>query len=130
MGFVYVEAKISNPFLNGKRVIQKFLVDSDGLYSLFPKELVCELKIEPRRNQTFTLANGKKETFAVGLATIKIRNRESDVEVILGKGKERALLGAMTLESLGLEIDPIHRRVKETDLFLCALDTIMDADRP
>lgn len=123
MGFTYVKAKVSNPFLNGKRVTQSFLVDSGALYSLFPKELVRKLGIKPRRKQTFTLANGKKETFAVGLATIKIRNRESDVEVILGKGKEQALLGALTLESLGLEIDPIRRRLKQTDLLLCAVNT-------
>jgi len=40
--------------------------------------------------------------------------------VILGEAGDEALLGAVTLESIGLMLDPLHRRIVPMRMLLAA----------
>jgi len=60
---------------------------------------------------TFSLADGTTVTRKVGDAYFEIDGHLGPAPVIFGEAGDEPLLGATTLESLGLVFDPFKRRL-------------------
>src|SRR5437899_13069121 len=89
----------------------KFLIDSGAVYSLVPAEILRALGIRPHRKVDFSLADGRLITRPVGDAYFEFRGEGGAAPVIFGEAGDEPLLGATTLESLGLVLDPFKRRL-------------------
>ena len=94
------------------------LVDSGALYSVVPTPILRRLGISPDRTETFRLADGTALTRDVGGASFEIAGRHALSPVIFGKRGDHVLLGVVTLEALGLALDPIRRRLRPIELRL------------
>jgi predicted aspartyl protease len=68
-------------------------------------------KWRPYREVTFSLADGTTVTRKVGDAYFEINGDLGPAPVIFGEKGDEPLLGATTLESLGLVLDPFKRRL-------------------
>jgi predicted aspartyl protease len=88
-----------------------FLIDSGAVYSLAPAKTLAALGIRPHRTVEFTLADGRKITRRVGDAYFELGGEGGAAPVIFGETGDEPLLGATTLESLGLVLDPFTRRL-------------------
>jgi len=88
-----------------------FLIDSGAVYSLAPAPLLKRLGIRPHREVEFALADGTRITRKVGDAYFEYRGQGGAAPVIFGEEGDEPLLGATTLESLGLVLDPFKRRL-------------------
>ena len=88
-----------------------FLIDSGAIYSLVPEGLLKKLGITPYREVEFVLADGSKLTRKVGDAYFEYRGNGGSAPVIFGEKGDEPLLGATTLESIGLMLDPFKRRL-------------------
>jgi clan AA aspartic protease len=100
------------PSRNAKRKAEvKFLVDSGAVYSLVPAGTLRKLGLRPYREVTFSLADGTTITRKVGDAYFEIDGNRGPAPVIFGEEGDEPLLGATTLESLGLVLDPFKRRL-------------------
>jgi clan AA aspartic protease len=95
-----------------------FLIDSGAVYSLVPGVILRKLGIRPHRQIDFTLADGTKITRRVGDAYFEYRGEGGAAPVIFGEKGDEPLLGATTLESLGLALDPFKRRLIPTRMLL------------
>lgn len=73
------------------------MIDSGAIYSVIPTPLLERLGIRPLVEQEFRLANGTKIVRKKGGALFKYG--------------DRVLLGAFTLEALGLSLDPLRREL-------------------
>ena len=71
----------------------------------------------PRRD-SFELANGRTMRREVGLALFRVAKTLGGPEVIFGAPRDEPLLGAVTLEALGFELDPARRRLRCTRLLM------------
>src|SRR6266498_5551563 len=80
----------------------EFLVDSGAVYSLVPGKILDELNIEPYREVSFSLADGTIIKRRVGDAYFEYKNDGGAASVIYGEEGDDPLLGATTLEALGL----------------------------
>jgi clan AA aspartic protease len=89
----------------------EFLVDSGAVYSLVPGKVLRKLGLRPYRTVTFTLADATKIHRKVGDAYFEINGQSGPAPVIFGEADDEPLLGATTLESLGLVLDPFKRRL-------------------
>ncbi|MBM3841208.1 MAG: aspartyl protease [Verrucomicrobia bacterium] len=89
----------------------KFLVDSGAVYSLVPAAVLRGLGIRPHRSVDFTLADGTTIVRQVGDAFFEFRGEGGAAPVIFGEEGDEPLLGATTLESLRLVLDPFKRRL-------------------
>ena len=89
----------------------KFLVDSGAVYSLVPAPILKRLGIHSHREVDFTLADGTSIRRKVGDAYFELRGEGGAAPVIFGEEGDEPLLGATTLESLGLVLDPFKRRL-------------------
>lgn len=99
----------------------KFLVDSGAVYSLVPGVTLRKLGLRPYREVTFLLADGTTVTRKVGDAYFEIDGGLGPAPVIFGEEGDEPLLGATTLESLGLILDPFKRRLIPMRMVLACL---------
>lgn len=117
MGLTFIEGTVTGP--TGRQREVKFLVDSGASYSLLPCEVWQALEIEPKRMVTFTLADGTTVQRQVSECHIALAGQKGHTPVVLGEpGDDDALLGVVTLENLGLVLDPFKRTLRPMQLRL------------
>ncbi|MGH7907469.1 MAG: retroviral-like aspartic protease family protein, partial [Candidatus Binataceae bacterium] len=103
---------------NGQRASVRFLVDSGAIYSLVPHGIWKALDLQPKRTVTFTLADGTTIARSVSECRISILGGEAHTPVILGEPGDEALLGVVTLEILGLMLNPFSRTLQPGRMML------------
>ncbi len=121
MGFTNVSIKIINPQNQQLSAETELLVGSGALYSTVPAQFLRNIALEPKRRQAFILANGDSITQPVGEAIFRFSDYEGTAPVIFGEETDKAVLGVVTLEVLGLQIDPIRQELKPAPGLLLAL---------
>jgi clan AA aspartic protease len=118
MGLIYVRASIANPAKPRRSVRLKFLVDSGARYSVVPAPLLRQLGIKPGKTKTFTLADGSEIKRSLGVARFRIDSEEGTSPVIFGEKGDSILLGSLSLEALGLILDPFKRELRPLPMML------------
>ena len=116
MGLTYVEGKLIGQDNVSESV--NFLVDSGANYTLLPKAVWEKLNLKPKKTLTFTLADGTKIERDVSECRIEILNEDFHTPVILGEEGDEALLGVVTLEILGVVLNPFNRTLQPMQLRL------------
>ncbi|MCK4357143.1 MAG: aspartyl protease [Candidatus Cloacimonetes bacterium] len=118
MGLTFLEIEVGNP--TNPEVTEKidFLIDSGAIYSVVPTPILQKLDIKPLGEQVFRLADGTKITRKKGGALFKYKNLVGGADVIFGEEGDSMLLGAFTLEALGLTLDPLRRELKPLPMIL------------
>ncbi|WP_309492967.1 retroviral-like aspartic protease family protein [Candidatus Hecatella orcuttiae] len=115
MGITHLEGTVKGPA--GEEQV-RFLVDSSATYSLLPQKVWRKIGLKPMREHTFTLADGSAITRKVSECYIILPQGEARTPVILGEAGDEALLGVVTLEILGLVLDPFKRTLKPMRMLL------------
>ena len=118
MGITKVTVRIRKDKKSQSYVEDEFLVDSGAAYSVVPADLLTKIGVEPDQERNFQLANGEKIRRPMGEAVFEYAGQARTSPVIFGEPADGKLLGAMTLESLELIIDPVHRELKPLPMLL------------
>lgn len=118
MGIVHLKVTIRNQKDSKKKIEEKFLVDTGAQYTLVPKKYVEELSLKPLREQEFITADGDSVKRKIGEAFVEIDGHKGTTTIILGEKDDSALLGAFTLEQMGLMVDPFNRELRPMKAFL------------
>jgi len=110
MGTFSVRAKIWNPLKPGNVLDIELIVDTGATYTVLPSKILEKLGISVLR--TVRLADDRVIERPLGEIGIEIEGyRASATPVIFGE-ENVYLLGAVTMEQLGLAPDPIEKRLK------------------
>src|ERR1700757_2322892 len=110
MGLTYIEGKVRGP--RGKEEEVEFLVDSGAKYTLLPTKSWKSIGLKPQRRLTFVLADGTKIKRDISECYISLPQGKTHTPVILGRSGDEALLGIVTLEELGLMLNPFSRTLE------------------
>ena len=110
MGLVFVDAEVQGRARRRRPV--RFLVDSGATYSVLPRRLWRAIGLEPKRTMVFTLADGTELRRKVSECLVRLEGQEGHTPVVLGEGADEALLGVVTLEALGLVLNPFDRTLR------------------
>ena len=86
-------------------------MDSGAVYSVAPEEILVAIGIEPTSTEEFILANGERIAASAGNAYFEYGGKVRAAPVVFG-AKDVYLLGATTLEALGMILDPTNRQLK------------------
>jgi len=111
MGLTKKILKVRNSRDARKSSNVEFLVDSGAVYSLVPAHILKRLGLKPYRKLSFFLADGTEIKREVGDAYFSFNGGSAPSPVIFGEKGDEPLLGAVTLESLGLVLDPFRREI-------------------
>ena len=107
MGLTCITGRVSSD-KNREEELQ-FLVDSGANYTVLPKSVWKKLKLKSKRVAQFVLADGTKIERHIGECLIQLEMGECHTPVVLGEDGDEPLLGAVTLEELGLVLNPFNR---------------------
>jgi clan AA aspartic protease len=118
MGLTILEVEVGNPANPEATKKIEFLIDSGAIYSVVPTPILERLGIRPLSEQEFRLADGTKIVRKKGIALFKYGDKIGGADVIFGEEGDSILLGAFTLEALGLALDPLKRELKPLPMIL------------
>lgn len=118
MGLTYSILKIKQSRKADDFIEVRFLIDSGAVYSLVPETELAKLGIEAYKTMDFVLADGTQVTRNIGDAYFEYLGTGGAAPVIFGEAGDKALLGATTLEALGLVLNPFTRELKPMRMML------------
>jgi predicted aspartyl protease len=116
MGLVFVEGTVTGP--TGQQASLQFLVDSGANYTLLPHRTWPSIGLTPKRSIRCTLADGSIIERQVSECHIALPEGDGHTPVILGEPGDEALLGTITLEELGLFLNPFTRTLQPMRMML------------
>ncbi len=122
MGITYATFKVKESRKSTAEKKVDFMIDSGAVYSLVPGEILDSLGIEPYKTLEFALADGTKISRKVGDAYFEYNNNGGSAPVIYGEQDDTPLLGATTLEALGLVLNPFSRTLHPMQLLMAKLN--------
>jgi len=118
MGFTYVEVNLYNPANPEKKAKVSLLVDSGALFTSVPQELLQELGITPLERRRLKVYGGTAVERYTGVAVIEYQEHRTGIPVIFGEPRDTPVLGVTALESLGYELDPVTKKLKQVELLM------------
>lgn len=118
MALTHVSVRIANPARPRRFTQVKFLVDSGAIYSVVPSRTLDKLGVKPHSRRTFVLGDGSEVSRRMGDAVFRLNGRQGASPVIFGEKGDSTLLGAVTLESLGVLLDPLRRELRPLPMVL------------
>ena len=116
MGVTYLEGTVTGPTQQQHTV--RFLIDSGATYTLLPEDDWKAIGLTPKRAVTFSLADGTTIQRNVSECHISLPQGEGHTPVVLGEPGDEALLGVVTLEILGLVLNPLNRTLHPMRMLL------------
>ena len=99
----------------------EFLVDSGAVYSLVPGKILDELGIEPYKEMSFSLADGTSIRRRISSAYFEYEGEGGPAPVVYGEEGDTPLLGATTLELMGLVLNPFTRTLHGMRMLMAGL---------
>jgi clan AA aspartic protease len=109
MGTFSVKFDLRHPSRIDQRLELEGLVDTGALFTQVPANLVAQIGLVASGTRAVHYADGTKDVVPVAKADIAINGVETATMVLCGKPNSLILLGAATLETLGLGVDPVHK---------------------
>ena len=113
MGSVNADVIVSNPADRTRKWEGRFLVDTGATDSLVPRQHLEAIGLAPEAERTYVLADGSEIRMGVAVARIELMGEMVGGTVLFGEPDAEPLLGVTALESLGIEVDPLNRRLKK-----------------
>ncbi len=116
MGITYIAGTVVGP--SAEEGLD-FLVDSGPQYTLLPEAVWRKIGLSATRRQRFRLADGTLMERDIANCVIRLAELgETPTPVVLGQAGDVALLGAVTLEELGLVLNPFSRTLHPASLLM------------
>ena len=114
MGMFKKKVRVSNIKKPKKFFEEDFWIDTGALYSFVPEDYLERIGVEPSATRNLVLADERQQTRLLGFCDFQIDGLEGSIPcpVIFAPKGPLLLLGATALENFGVEVDPIHKRLK------------------
>ena len=109
MGTFNVSLWVGNLFTDAGADVEA-LVDTGATYSMIPGSLLRELGVEPVETRISRIADGSRIELQTAWARFHAEGRNAVARVSFGP-EGTYLMGATTLEDMGLAVDPVDQRL-------------------
>lgn len=116
MGVTYIDGTATGP--TGQQATLRFLVDSGATYTLLPEQAWKAIGLAPKRTVAFSLADGTLIERDVAECHLELPQGDGHTPVVLGRPGDEPLLGVVTLEILGLVLNPFNRTLQPMRMLL------------
>jgi predicted aspartyl protease len=116
MGHVWVDVGIVNP-ITGQRVDVKALVDTGAIFTVVPWWVHERLGLMIIGRRGVRTAKGYTE-LDEGFALVEVKGKRAATPILISRELSETLIGVITLEALGLTVDPTTGELKEVEILL------------
>jgi clan AA aspartic protease len=116
MGHVWVDVKLINP-ITGQDVKLRALVGTGATFTVVPWEIHEKLNFKIVGKKRVETAKGYldlDESFAL----LEVCGKKGVTPILISKELKDVLIGVLTLEALGLTVDPTTGELKEARILL------------
>ncbi len=116
VGRAWINAKFINPNTN-KEIEIKALVDTGTTFTVIPRHIYEELGLRTVGKRRVKTASGyvdMDESFAL----VEVGNKRGVSPVLVSNELNEVLIGVITLEALGLTVDPTTGELRETEILM------------
>lgn len=107
-----VTAAVRNPADPDKAWEGRFLVDTEAVDCLAPRNQLEALGLMPKGERVYALADGSEVRMQVTTAEIELMGEVVGATIVFGDGNAEPLLGVTALESAGIEVDPHNQTLR------------------
>jgi clan AA aspartic protease len=87
------------------------MVDTGASYTYVPRSVLEKLGVKPTFKFPFVLADGREVKLDMAETKVKFDGMTRTQLVVFGEEDTEPLLGAFSLESFGLAVDPLKRKL-------------------
>ena len=91
------------------------MVDTGSTFTVVPGGILETLGVQPRRAVNLKLANGQVVERRIGTVTAEVDGEQESIICVFGDAEATPLIGAVTLESFLLAVDPVAQRLVPKD---------------
>jgi len=116
MGYAWVDAVIKNPF-TGRSISVKALVDTGATLTVIPRRIADELALPVIGKSLVQTAKGVAELVEC-LGVVEVMGRKVYTHILVSDYVDAVLIGVVTLETLGFEVDPVTGKLREAKTYL------------
>jgi len=116
MDHVWVESKLVNPITGGE-LRAMALVDTGATYTVVPWWVHEKLNLLVTGKKKVETARGSTE-LDESFAVIELEGKRAVTPILISRELKDILIGAITLEALGLAVDPTTGRLRESRILL------------
>lgn len=118
MGHVNVELRVANPVNpTGITIEASALVDTGATFTTIPRKISDKLGLRVTGKRKVRTAT-QIETLEQSFASIEINGNLTVSPVLVSETLDKILIGVITLEALGLTVDPTTGQLKEAETYL------------
>ncbi len=97
--------------IQGPFVAIEALVDTGATYTFVPGSILRGLGVLPTQQRDFEVADGRVKRYDLADVAVRLNGEVHPTLVVFGDEGARPLLGVVTLETFGLGVDPVSRRL-------------------
>ncbi|HEV8141502.1 MAG TPA: retroviral-like aspartic protease family protein [Methylomirabilota bacterium] len=115
MGHFNVQTRVIGP--TGISEMVDLFVDTGATLIILPRAIAERLELRPTQTCQVELGGGVEQTWPVGEIRVALEGREAPMLCLISEGGP-AILGVVALESLGLAVDPVGRRLVPSKFFV------------
>ncbi len=110
MGSFSIEIGIGDPGGSRWRTLNA-LVDTGATITAIPASVLRDLGVEPSTRRRFQSAHGESREMDIGHAWVRVDGEETLTPVLFNEEGSTPLLGAVTLESVFMMVDPVDQKL-------------------
>jgi clan AA aspartic protease len=115
MSLVRIDAVIRNPSTDRATTV-KALVDTGATLSVIPRKIAIELQLPVIGRRRVATAKGVTELDEC-IGIVEVMSRKAYTHILVSDDTDIMLIGAVPLETMGLEVDPATGRLKESKIY-------------
>ena len=93
-------------------------MDTGATDTMLPARTLKSLGVVPDREALVEFADGRRVSRGIGVAEVRYGSRWTPTWVLFGQPGDASVLGAITLQELGLEVDPRSERLRPVKVVL------------
>ncbi len=117
MGHTYVKTTLFDKEKKNLKEVE-LLVDTGSTYSWVKRGTLQQLSITPVKPRNFQTIEGKIISREIGEAIMQYDGESATTIVVFGEEGDKEVLGVVTMEELGLEVDPTTQKLKKSKALL------------
>ena len=123
VGLTYVRIELAKDAASPSQSVE-VLVDTGATFTMIPRTILESLGVLPVRRRTIRLGDGRTMVRTLGPAYVRCEGRETATWVLFGEPDDAAVLGALTLEELSLQIDPESNQLRDNGTALMVVAAV------